>query len=81
MSLHRPAFDALYGCSVHHVQKLRKQIVAVMWTSRCFRVILNTKGRMNLMANAFDGLVVEIHMSDLDVRRQSGCIDCKTMIL
>ena len=81
MSHHRPALDALCGCSVHHVQKLGKQVVAVVWTGRCFRVILNAKCRMNFMANAFDGLVVEINMSDLNVGRQSGCIDCKAMIL
>ena len=52
-----------------------------MWTGRRFGMILHRKNRQFLVAKARDCVVVEIHMRDLDVRRQTVSIDRKTMVM
>ena len=55
--------------------------MTVMRSSGRFRMILNTKSLMDLMANPLNCLIVEIHVSYFNIIRQSGCIDSKAMVL
>lgn len=67
--------------ALHHVNKFAEQIVTVMRTCRCFRVILDSKGRVFFVPNAFDCIVVEIEVCDFHAIRKRIGIDCEAVIL
>ena len=60
-----------------------KQVPAVMWTRCAFRVILHGKCRLAFYLDAFDRIVVQIKVGDLNVFCffYSFGIDTETMIL
>jgi len=50
-----------------HLAKLAEQVMAVVRAGRGFGVILHGKRRVIFVPDAFDGLIVEIHVGDFDV--------------
>ena len=52
-----------------------------MGPGRGFWMILHTENRQFFMAHSFHRSVIQIDMSDLNIRRQRFRIDRKTMVL
>ena len=67
---------------LHHVGEATKQIVRIVRPGRGFGMILHAEKRERAVAHALVGVVVQIHVRDLDVaRRQRIGIDAETVIL
>src|SRR4030095_14536529 len=52
-----------------------------MWPRRGLGVILDREGRQRAVTHSLDRAVVEIHMRDLDLRRQRFGVDSVSMVL
>ena len=63
------------------LSKTRKQRRRIVGPRRGFRVILHTKDGLPFVAQAFNGLVVQVNAVDCNFPRQARGIDRETMIL
>ena len=52
------------GIFLHHLEELFKQVVRVVRTRRCLRMVLHAESRQGSMLHAFDSLVVEVDVRD-----------------
>ena len=58
---------SLRSYSLHHADEFSEQIVAVMRSGGRFGVVLDSKSRVFAMSNAFDGIVVQVDVSHLNI--------------
>ena len=65
----------------HEFNKLTKQVVAVVWAGGGFGVVLHGKGGEFTVADPFDGLVIEVQVSDLYSIRHGFGGECEAMVL
>src|SRR5437867_5855802 len=66
----------------HQLEKLFEQVIRIVRTGRSFGMVLNTECRRRPMLEAFDGVVVQIDVSNVDlVHIQAFRIHSETMIL
>src|SRR5262249_7436262 len=52
---------------LHHLHKILEQVMRVMRTGRCFGVILHAEKRQRAVAQAFERVVVQIDVGQLDI--------------
>ncbi len=71
----------LRGNAGHEVRKLSEQVVGVVRTGRCFRVILDGKRRRVGERDPGTGLVVEVHMRDPGIRGEARRVYGKAVVL
>ncbi|MEY3457592.1 MAG: hypothetical protein RL215_749 [Planctomycetota bacterium] len=69
------------GFSLHEMEEFGEQVVAVVRAGSGFRVVLDTEDWQSFMSDTFNGLVVEVDMSDFDIVREAGDIHGEAMIL
>src|SRR5262249_59435163 len=62
------------------VEELPEQVVGVVWARRRFRMVLHAEHRPLAMTQAFDRLVVQVDVRDLDVGRQRRRLDGEAVV-
>ena len=75
--------DTRISSILHHGEKLVEKIAAVM-RSRCgFRVVLHGESRTVFQPDAFDGVIIEVHVGDFRIRRipHGNWIHAETVVL
>ena len=55
------------GIFLHHLEELFKQVVRVVRAGRRFGMVLNAESRHGAVLHAFDRVVVQIDVRDVDV--------------
>src|SRR5262245_47305401 len=70
------------GIALHQLEKLLEQIVRVVRTRRCFRMVLHAKRGNRSVFHSFDSIVIQIEVSDFYVVRvQTFRVDGESVIL
>ncbi len=63
-------------------REILEQVVRIVRAGRRFRMVLHAEYRFIAMAHAFNGVVVEVHVRDLDfASRAESRVDTEAMIL
>src|ERR1051326_4356757 len=66
----------------HQIEKLFEQVIRIVRTRRCFRMVLNAEGRHGAVLETFASVVVQVDMGDVHiVQIQTFRIDRETVIL
>src|SRR5436190_1137954 len=58
----RSPYPSTFLVLFHHVRESFKKIRGVVWSGRSFRMILHAEQRQRLVAQAFQRLIIKIHM-------------------
>ena len=66
---------------VDHLHKSVEHVLVVEGARGRFRMVLDGHYRKRLVSNALDGVVVQVDVADLDLRRERIRIDREAMIL
>src|SRR3954466_4141320 len=61
---HRVVVVSLLSPLLHRLEELAEQVVRIMGTGRCFRMVLHREDRLGGMPETFDGPVVQVQMGD-----------------
>src|SRR6185436_18305510 len=73
--------SVLFGI-LNHLEEFLEEIVRVVRTRRCLRMILNAEGRHRSVFHPFNGVVVQIEVRNIDlVQVQTFRIDREAVIL
>ena len=67
--------------SWQHLAEFSEQVLAVVRTGRCLGMILHAEDRQMFVPHPFQGLVVQVDMSDLDVGGKRRRVDRKPVVL
>ena len=60
-------YPAQLTLSRHRIAELAKQIPAVVWSRRCFGVVLHAEGSVFAVPQSGNRIIVEIPVSDFEI--------------